>query len=121
MGTALAVPILLFSTAGCLRVWPHTQKGIASWYGPGYHGQRTASGEVFDQEALTAAHKKLPFGTIVRVKNLKNGRTVQVRINDRGPFKRRRIIDVSKGAARELDMIQDGIVPCHIKVIGHGG
>jgi len=120
-GTTLVVPVLLCTTAGCLAVWPHTQEGIASWYGPGYHGRHTASGEVFDQEALTAAHKKLPFGTVVRVKNLRNGRTVQVRINDRGPFKRRRIIDLSKAAARRLDMIEDGIVPCRIKVIRRGG
>lgn len=96
------------------------QKGLASWYGNEYHGRQTASGELFDQEAMTAAHKKLPFGTVVRVHNLKNGRSVVVRINDRGPFVRRRIIDLSKGAARQLDMIRDGVVPVRIEVLRRG-
>src|SRR3954464_9704365 len=78
------------------------QRGNASWYGPGFHGRRTASGETFNQNALTAAHKSLPFGTRVRVVNQQTGGSVVVRINDRGPFVRGRIIDLSKASAQAL-------------------
>ena len=81
------------------------ERGSASWYGPGFHGRRTASGERYDMHALTAAHKTLPFGTMVRVKSLVNGREVLVRITDRGPFTRNRVIDLSRAAAAELDML----------------
>ncbi len=84
-------------------------EGKASFYGPGLHDRLTASGERFDKEALTAAHRVLPFGTCVRVENVKNGRSVKVRINDRGPFSGRRVIDVSERAARELEMMQAGV------------
>ena len=83
---------------------PHDQAGMASWYGPGLHGRRTASGERFDQYALTAAHPSLPFGTLVCVLSPNNGKSVVVRINDRGPFSKKRIIDLSKGAAQALEM-----------------
>jgi rare lipoprotein A len=83
-------------------------RGVASWYGPRFHGRRTASGERFDQHALTAAHRTLPFGTIVRVQSLVNGRTVDVRVNDRGPFLRKRVIDLSRGAAEALGLIESG-------------
>ncbi len=86
----------------------YAETGMASWYGPGFNGRKTASGERFNQKALTAAHKTLPFGTMVRVENLANGREVVVRINDRGPFAARRIIDLSKGAAQKLGMIASG-------------
>ncbi len=99
---------------------PGVEEGMASWYGNEYHGRVTASGEVFDQEALTAAHKELPFGTIVQVTNLRNNRRVMVRINDRGPFIRGRIIDLSRGAARELNMLRDGIVPVRVEVLEWG-
>ena len=95
-------------------------KGMASWYGPGFNGRRTASGERFRQNDLTAAHKTLPFGTIVRVTNLQNTRTVEVRINDRGPFVRGRIIDLSKGAAERLRMIRTGVVPVEVRVLSLG-
>nr|WP_279231558.1 septal ring lytic transglycosylase RlpA family protein [Thermus thalpophilus] len=78
------------------------QEGLAVWYGPGFHGKRTASGEVYNMHALTAAHPSLPFGTRVRVTNLKNGRSVVVRINDRGPFGGRYIIDLSYAAAKAI-------------------
>lgn len=78
------------------------ETGIASWYGRQFHGRKTANGESFDMDALTAAHRKLPFGSWVRVRNLVNGRSVDVRINDRGPFIKRRIIDLSRAAARAL-------------------
>jgi rare lipoprotein A len=83
-------------------------RGRASWYGPGFHGKRTASGERFDMNALTAAHRTLPFGKRVRVRNLRNGREVVVRINDRGPQVSDRIIDLSRAAAAALDLLQAG-------------
>ena len=82
--------------------------GVASYYGGRFHGRRTASGERFNQNALTAAHRTLPFGTRVRVVHVRSGRSVVVRINDRGPVSRRRIIDLSKGAARRLGMVRSG-------------
>lgn len=94
-----------------------TQKGEASWYGDPYHGRRAASGEVYDMEQLTAAHRTLPFQTWVEVTNLKNGRKVRVRINDRGPFVNGRIIDLSRAAAREIDMVRMGIAPVQLRVI----
>jgi len=81
------------------------QRGGASWYGPGFHGRRTASGERYDMNAMTAAHRTLPFGTWVRVHSLVNGREVDVRITDRGPFIRSRVIDVSRSAAEALGML----------------
>lgn len=78
------------------------QKGAASWYGPGFHGRKTASGERFNTHAMTAAHKTLPFGTRVRVTNEKTGRAVVVRINDRGPYAHGRIIDLSQASARAI-------------------
>jgi len=86
-------------------------RGRASWYGPGFHGKRTASGERFDMNDLTAAHRTLPFGTRVRVLNSQNGREVVVRINDRGPHIRDRIIDLSKAAATAIDLLQAGEAP----------
>ena len=85
-------------------------RGKASWYGPGFHGKRTASGERFDMNDLTAAHRTLPFGTRVRVRNTQNGREVLVRINDRGPRISDRIIDLSRAAAAALDLLQVGEV-----------
>lgn len=94
------------------------QTGRAAWYGDRYHGRKTASGERFDQNAFTAAHRTLPFGTVVQVKNLNNDRTVEVRINDRGPFGRKtRIIDVSRAAARALDMERAGVVPVELRIM----
>jgi len=100
----------------------NSQEGIASWYGPKYHGRQTASGEVFNQWDMTAAHRDLPFDTIVRVTNEKNGQRVTVRINDRGPFIRGRIIDLSRGAAEKIGMVRDGIVPVRVEIVkfGHG-
>jgi rare lipoprotein A len=92
--------------------------GMASWYGPGFHGNRSASGEVFNQNAMTAAHRYLPFGTQVRVTNLNTGRSVVVRINDRGPFSRGRVIDLSAGAARVIGMIGSGVAPVSLEVVG---
>ncbi len=95
--------------------------GIASWYGPRFQGRTTASGERFDQNALTAAeHATLELGTRVRVTNLRNGRNVVVRINDRGPAYRDRILDLSRAAAVALGMIRPGKVPVRIEVLGEG-
>ncbi len=82
----------------------HSQTGKASWYGPGFHGRRTASGERFNQNVMTAAHRRLPFGTRVRVTSRQNGRSVVVRINDRGPFISGRIIDLSRASAHSLGL-----------------
>ncbi|TAD78843.1 MAG: septal ring lytic transglycosylase RlpA family protein [Oscillatoriales cyanobacterium] len=91
--------------------------GQASWYGPGFHGRSTASGERFNQNAMTAAHRTLPFGTLVRVTNARNGRSVIVRINDRGPFTRGRIIDLSVAAAREIDMYSSGVASVRVEAL----
>lgn len=94
-----------------------TEKGYASWYGKTFHGKTTASGEAFDMYAITAAHRTLPFGTKVKVINRNNGRSVVVRINDRGPSIRKRIIDLSYAAANKIDMVADGVVPVTLRVV----
>lgn len=90
-------------------------QGMASYYGARHHGRKTASGEPFNQHALTAAHRTLPFGTKVRVTNLKNQKSVIVRINDRGPYAKGRIIDLSAQAARELNMVRAGVAPVRVE------
>ena len=91
--------------------------GEASWYGPGFYGNRTANGELFRPGTLTAAHRTLPFGTKVRVTNLWNGRSAIVRINDRGPFHGRRVIDLAHGAASQLGLISSGIAQVKLEVL----
>jgi rare lipoprotein A len=92
------------------EVVPSTaQTGVASWYGPGFEGKKTSNGEVYDPTGLSAAHRTLPFGTLLRVTNLENGRTVVVRVNDRGPFVAGRDLDLSQGAAERLDMVRKGL------------
>lgn len=91
--------------------------GKASYYADKFHGRQTANGEVFDQNKLTAAHRSLPFGTVVNVRNIKNNRTVTVRINDRGPFIDGRVIDLSRAAAEQLDMIRDGVVDVEVIIL----
>lgn len=95
-----------------------SETGIASWYGPGFHGKKTASGEKYNQNAFTAAHKTLPFGTRVNVMNLDNNKSTTVIINDRGPFKSGRIIDLSNAAAKTLGIIGTGTARVKIKAIG---
>lgn len=95
----------------------HTEDGIASWYGHPYHGRAAANGEIYDMEKMTAAHRTLPFSTWVRVYDLDNLRTTEVRITDRGPFVGGRIIDLSHAAARELEMIGPGVAHVRIEVI----
>ncbi len=98
-----------------------TQQGIASWYGHPYHGRRAANGEVYDMNRLTAAHREWPFELMVRVKNLANGKEVDVRITDRGPFVDGRIIDLSRAAAQRIEMIGPGIVDVKLTVLGFAG
>lgn len=95
------------------------EEGIASWYGPGFHGKLTASGVVYNQHLMTAAHKTLPMGTVVKVTNLENGITVEVCINDRGPYSKGRIIDLSSKAASLLNMKHKGTAKVRIEYIGN--
>jgi rare lipoprotein A len=93
------------------------QQGPVSWYGPGFHGRRTANGEIFDTHELTMAHRSLEFGSEVRVTNLENGRSVVVRVNDRGPYVGGRVADLSHAAARELGFVDDGVVKARIELL----
>ena len=95
----------------------YVQRGTASWYGPGFHAERTSSGETYDMYAMTAAHKTLPIPVYAEVTNLRNGRRVVVRINDRGPFVADRLIDLSYTAAAKLDMLREGTAPVEVRVI----
>jgi rare lipoprotein A len=108
-------PVRIESRPGAVEL------GTASWYGPGFHGNRTSSGEIYDQYDLTAAHQTLPLGTRVAVTNLLNGREVEVRVNDRGPFVKGRSIDLSYAAARALGAIGPGTIPVRIEVLGTDG
>jgi len=98
----------------------HKETGKASWYGPGFQGKPTASGEIFDQEKLTAGSRSLPLGTVVEVTNLKNRKKVEVKINDRGPWVRGRTIDLSRAAAANLGMVKTGVAPVRIKIKSKG-
>lgn len=97
--------------------WKGEMEGIASWYGEDFNGRLTASGEVFDMYAMTAAHKTLPLGTVVKVTDMDNGKTVEVKVNDRGPYVKGRIIDLSKGAARVLDIKGTGTARVKLEVV----
>lgn len=129
MGVAVGVVLVTaMAAAACARRYrfppPVTpavgtvQTGVASWYGPGYHGNRTSSGERFDMDALTAAHASYSFGTRVRVTLLSTGRSVEVRINDRFPNHKGRIIDLSRAAAREIGLIRNGTGRVRLEVVG---
>ena len=95
-----------------------TETGIASWYGEPFHGRNTAAGDTYDMDAISAAHRTIPFGTRIRVDNLDNGRSIELDVNDRGPFVPGRILDLSRGAARALDMIGPGTARVRITVTG---
>ena len=98
--------------------YQYDEIGYASWYGPAFHGKKTANGEIFDQNKISAAHKTLPLPSIVRVTNLENGKVLSdIRINDRGPFARGRIIDLSKAAAKELDFLKEGIARVRVEIL----
>ncbi len=105
--------IILFGITG----FAYGETGYASWYGGKFQGRQTASGEIFDTNKLTAAHKTLPFGTVVEVTNLDTGKSVQVRINDRGPFVEGRIIDLSRTAATKIGMMATGIAPVKVEIV----
>ncbi len=117
--------VLLFVLAGCAtgrpsrasRIEGSALSGEASWYGRPHHGRRTASGEIYDMNKMTAAHRTLPLGSRVLVTNRDNGRTVEVRINDRGPFRKDRVLDLSYAAARSLGAIGDGVIPVTLKIV----
>ncbi|WP_085685701.1 MULTISPECIES: septal ring lytic transglycosylase RlpA family protein [unclassified Pseudomonas] len=122
MKRLLGACALLSLLAGCAStdtIDPHgyDQTGVASYYGAKHHGKRTASGEAFNQNSLTAAHRQLPFGTRVKVTNLKNDESVVVRINDRGPHTRGRLIDVSRAAAEQLGMLRSGTARVRIQAL----
>ena len=95
----------------------YSEVGVASWYGPGFHGKLTANGETYNQKAMTAAHKTLPLPTLVKVENLENGKSVVVRVNDRGPYSKGRIIDLTEVAARRLDMLDKGTARVRVSVL----
>jgi rare lipoprotein A len=97
----------------------YSEEGNASWYGAPFHGRRASNGEIYDMNKLTAAHRTLPFETVVRVTNLNNGKTTTVRVTDRGPFVDNRIIDLSQAAAREIESIGPGVVPVRLEVLGN--
>ena len=116
--------LLRSCAAGATSVLPsavgYVEQGIASWYGPDFHGGRTATGETYDMNAMTGAHPTLPLPTWVRVTNLENGRSVVVRLNDRGPFAKDRIIDLSRAAAEQLDMIRKGTARVEVRSLAAG-
>jgi rare lipoprotein A len=117
----IALPVACFcglwTAASAQSVQPPSESGIASWYGAPYHGQPSASGEIYDQEKLTAAHRTLPFGTRVRVRRPDRGGSVVVRINDRGPFVKSRVIDLSHAAAVQLGMTDGGVALVILEVV----
>jgi len=126
MRTRILTPLLLalVLATGCASTggrYPSrtadVETGVASYYAGKYHGRRTASGEKYNQGNMTAAHRTLPFGTRVRVTNLENGRSVVLRITDRGPFRRGRVIDVSKKAARRLGFLREGTAKVRVEVV----
>jgi rare lipoprotein A len=96
-----------------------TFEGAASWYGPGFHGRQTANGEIYDMNSLTAAHPSLPFGTRVRVTNEATNESAVVRINDRGPYAKGRIIDLSKGAAEDIGLLSSGVARVTVEVLSN--
>jgi rare lipoprotein A len=116
-GMKWVIPVFLMLTASVLAADPELD-GVASWYGGKFHGRLTSSGEVFDTNEMTAAHRTLPFGTMVKVTNLDNGKSAMVKINDRGPFVDGRIIDLSRAAAEQIDMLGTGIARVTLEIVG---
>ena len=119
--TGLILALVVATRAGAAAPPPAVQVGLASFYGPGFHGEQTASGEVFDQREMVAAHRTLPLGSVVRITNLENSRQVVLRVIDRGPygrnFRKGTIVDVSRGAARRLGFIRRGLVRVRLEVL----
>ncbi|MGE5236586.1 MAG: septal ring lytic transglycosylase RlpA family protein [Acidobacteriota bacterium] len=134
-GIALAIALAVLTAGGCASSRPparsyrapattvapgYTEEGLASWYGEPYHGRHTASGPIYDMNEMTAAHRTLPFGTLVRVRNLDDGREATVLINDRGPFVAGRILDLSRAAATKLGAIGPGVIRVRLEVVREG-
>ena len=109
--------LLLILLTSLFSLIAYEEEGVASWYGPNFQGKKTANGEIFDTEELTAAHKTLPFDTMVRVTNLENGKTVTVRINDRGPYVGDRLIDLSRKGAESIGMISSGTAKVRLETL----
>lgn len=119
----LALVAAIAVAAGCAsprsaRDGVAVERGVASWYGPGFHGNFTASGERYDMWAMTAAHRTLPFGTVLEVRNLENGKRVRVKVNDRGPFLKNRILDLSRAAAEAIGMVGPGTALVELVAVG---
>jgi len=128
LGAALLLAVAACAGPRTVQVQPpaplsvgYEETGQASWYGYPYHGRRTASGEVYDMDQMTAAHRTLPLGSWVSVENLENGRIADVRINDRGPFAENRILDLSRAAARILGAVGPGVIPVRLHIIALPG
>ncbi|MBP3193021.1 septal ring lytic transglycosylase RlpA family protein [Natronogracilivirgula saccharolytica] len=119
--TAWMVSSCAFPEADREEVPEVLQEGVASWYGPGFHGRRTSNGEIYNENDTTAAHRTLPFDTVVRVVNTENEKSVKVRINDRGPYVGDRIIDLSRAAAQEIDMLDSGTARVRLELVEAGG
>jgi rare lipoprotein A len=117
-GMKWLIPVIFLLAAAALSADPELD-GVASWYGGKFHGRLTSSGEVFDTNDMTAAHRTLPFGTLVKVTNLENGMSATVKINDRGPFVDGRIIDLSRAAADQLNMLGTGIARVSLDIVGY--
>lgn len=117
LGTLVIMLITLLFTTSVLAKTNHRLKGESSYYAEYHHGKLTANGEVFNMYAMTAAHRTLPLCTKVKVTNLRNQKSVLVTINDRGPYAKNRILDLSKGAARKLDMMKSGVAPVRIDIV----
>ena len=125
VSTGLVISFLILIAGCCFLGKPKVEewdgqkryKGIASWYGKDFHGKKTSNGEVYNMNLLTAAHRSIPFNSMVEVKNLQNGKKVVVRINDRGPFVRGRIIDLSYAAAKKIDSVEAGVVKVKLKIL----
>jgi len=121
--TPLIIFITVFLMSACSSLpkkeSSHVQTGLASWYGPNFHGKATSSREIYNMYDMTAAHRSLPFGTYVMVTNMNNGKSVRVKINDRGPFVEGRIIDLSFAAAEVLDAVGPGVIPVKIEVLAN--
>ena len=121
LALALGVTLVVGGCASSRRAQQgkrgYTERGLASWYGPGFHGKQAADGSIYSMHEMTAAHRTLPFNTVVEVRNRDNGRQVKVRITDRGPFVRGRIIDLSHEAAHRLGMIGPGVARVEIRVV----
>jgi rare lipoprotein A len=122
LSPALAAALLVFLSSPSFAAHPGlVQTGIASYYHDSLHGNRTASGQVYDKNKMSAAHKTLPLGSRVRVTDKRTGKSIVVRVNDRGPFVKGRVIDLSRRAAKELGMIRRGITPVKVEVLSVAG